>query len=91
MPGKEFTLEDLKRILREGSGDAMEADLDADILDTEFDDLGYDSLALLETGGRIEREYGITLDEAALADAITPGALVGVVNEHLALAVGPVS
>ncbi|SDZ23494.1 act minimal PKS acyl carrier protein [Amycolatopsis xylanica] len=84
MPDKEFTLNDLKRILREGSGDAAEASLDGDILDTEFDALGYDSLALLETGGRVEREYGVTLDESALADAVTPRALVDVVNEHLA-------
>ncbi|MEU6120006.1 acyl carrier protein [Streptomyces sp. NPDC047117] len=81
-----FTLDDLKRILLEGAGADEGVDLNGDILDTEFEELGYESLALLETGGRIEREYGITLDDSALTDATTPRALVEVVNAHLALA-----
>ncbi|GAB2786435.1 acyl carrier protein [Streptomyces daliensis] len=82
MSTKEFTLDDLRRILREGAGETV--DLDGDILDTGFEELGYESLALLETGGRIEREYGITLDDAALTDAVTPRALIEVVNADLA-------
>ena len=82
MSDKEFTLDDLMRILREGSGDTEEPA--GDPAGVEFADLGYDSLALLETSGRIEREYGISLDESALADATTPRALVELVNEHLA-------
>ncbi|MFD1660305.1 acyl carrier protein [Streptomyces caeni] len=81
-----FTIEDLKRILLEGAGAEEGVDLDGDILDTEFEALGYESLALLETGGRIEREYGITLDDSALTDATTPSRLIAVVNEHLAAA-----
>jgi act minimal PKS acyl carrier protein len=79
-----FTIDDLKRILREGAGTDEAVDLDGDIADSDFEELGYESLALLETGGRIEREYGISLDEDALADARTPGALVDLVNSHLA-------
>jgi act minimal PKS acyl carrier protein len=79
-----FTIEDLKRILREGAGTDEAVDLDGDIADSDFDELGYESLALLETGGRIEREYGISLDEDALAEARTPAALVDLVNSHLA-------
>ncbi|MFE9750528.1 acyl carrier protein [Saccharothrix saharensis] len=78
-----FTLDDLKRILREGAGADDATDLDGDIADRDFEELGYESLALLETGGRIEREYGISLDEDALADARTPTALVDLVNSHL--------
>ncbi|MCT4356435.1 acyl carrier protein [Streptomyces sp. Je 1-79] len=81
-----FTIDDLKRILLEGAGAEEGVDLDGDILDTEFEALGYESLALLETGGRIEREYGITLDDDALTDATTPGRLIAVVNEQLATA-----
>ncbi|MEU7786456.1 acyl carrier protein [Amycolatopsis sp. NPDC049159] len=77
-----FTLDDLMRILREGSGETEEPA--GDPAGVEFADLGYDSLALLETAGRIEREYGLTLDESALAEATTPRALVELVNEHLA-------
>ena len=67
----------LKRILLEGAGAAEYVDFDGDIVDTEFDALGYESLALLETSSRIEREYGIALDESAVAEAITPNAASG--------------
>ncbi|MER7487223.1 acyl carrier protein [Streptomyces sp. NPDC126497] len=81
-----FTFDDLKRILLEGAGAEEGVDLDGDILDTGFEELGYESLALLETGGRIEREYGITLDDSVLTDAVTPRLLIAVVNEHITAA-----
>lgn len=81
-----FTLDDLRRILLEGAGAEEGIDLDGDILDTEFEELGYESLALLETGGRVEREYGITLDDSALTDAVTPRLLIAAVNEHITAA-----
>ncbi|MBB5857496.1 phosphopantetheine-binding protein [Amycolatopsis umgeniensis] len=81
----EFTLEDLKRILREGAGEDEKVSLDyGDILDVSFDYLGYDSLALLETSGRIEREYGVLLDEEAVTSAVTPRSLLEVVQSSLA-------
>ena len=85
MTNQQFTVDDLKRILFEGAGADDGVDLDGDILDMSFEDLGYESLALLETAGRIEREYGITLDDSVVADATTPGALIEVVNEYLAM------
>ncbi|AWT42946.1 MULTISPECIES: acyl carrier protein [Streptomyces] len=79
-----FTLDDLRRILIEAAGDDESYNLDGDILDTEFEELGYESLALLETGGRIEREYGISLDEEVLSIANTPRLLIDTVNAGLA-------
>ncbi|MEV8070553.1 acyl carrier protein [Streptomyces sp. NPDC085995] len=81
-----FTLDDLKRILREGSGVPEDGALDGDILDTEFTDIGYDSLALLETASRVEREYGIELDESVIGEATTPRAFLDAVTGHLAVA-----
>jgi act minimal PKS acyl carrier protein len=83
MSERTFTIEDLKRILLEGAGADEGVDLDADILDTDFEELGYESLALLETGGRIEREYGISLDDDIFADNRTPRALVAAINAQL--------
>jgi act minimal PKS acyl carrier protein len=80
---QEFTIEDLKRILLEGAGADDGVDLDGDILDTDFEELGYESLALLETGGRIEREFGITLDDDVFTDHPTPRALVAAINDAL--------
>ncbi|MGK5530982.1 acyl carrier protein [Streptomyces sp. URMC 129] len=84
MAFQELTIEDLRRILREAAGEVESVDLDGDILDVTFEELGYDSLALLETGSRIEREYGIALEETSVADVETPGALLTVVNKQLA-------
>lgn len=75
-----FTIEDLKRILREGAGAEEGVDLDADILDAQFDELGYDSLALLETAARIMREYRVPLDDDAATMARTPRELLALVN-----------
>lgn len=80
----QFTLADLKQILREVAGADESVDLDADILDASFEDLGYDSLALLEAGSRIEREYSVALDDSTVTDATTPRALLDVVNATLA-------
>ncbi|MFJ9865388.1 acyl carrier protein [Streptomyces sp. NPDC101165] len=83
MTAREFTLEDLKRILRDAAGTEEGVDLEGEILDIELEALGYESLALLETAGRIEREYDITLDDSVVTDAKTPRALLELVNAHL--------
>ena len=74
-----LTLDDLKRILLEGAGVDEGTNLDGDILDTDFGELGYDSLALLETAARITREYQIVIDDEA-ATARTPRELLLLVN-----------
>lgn len=83
MSAQEFTVDDLKRILREGAGADEAVDLDGEILDTDFESLGYESLAMLETGSRIEREFGVMLDDDALTEARTPRALIEAVNGAL--------
>ncbi|WP_121748945.1 acyl carrier protein [Streptomyces sp. E2N166] len=83
MSDKEFTLEVLRRILLEGAGADEGVDLDGDILDTDFEELGYESLALLETAGRIEREYGIALDDDVFTDNPTPRGLIAAVNAQM--------
>lgn len=81
-----MTLEELLEILRAGAGEDEQAGLGADAGDTAFADLGYDSLALLETAGRVQRRYGIVLDDDALAGAETPGLFLEAVNALLAAA-----
>ncbi|MEV8098476.1 acyl carrier protein [Kitasatospora sp. NPDC085879] len=78
-----LTLEDLVAILRESAGEDEEVDLGGDIADVPFTDLGYDSLALLETAGRVQREHGIVLDDEAMAAAETPRLFLAAVNEVL--------
>jgi act minimal PKS acyl carrier protein len=85
MASGEFTIEDLRRILHEAAGEGDGADVGITTLDIEWDQLGYESLALLETGSRIEREFGIKLDDSTLFDAVTPRTLIDAVNAQLAV------
>ena len=78
-----FTINDLRRMLHEAAGEGDGAEVDAGTMDTDFVELGYDSLALLETGSRIERELGIKLDDSTLFDSVTPRALIDAVNAQL--------
>ncbi|WP_394830026.1 acyl carrier protein [Pendulispora rubella] len=79
---KEFTLEDLKRVLLASAGAAEGVDLNGNILDTDFADLGYESVALLETGRQIELECRVSLEDGALAQVRTPRSLLHLVNQH---------
>lgn len=85
MPGKEFTVTDLQRILRAAAGPDAEIGTDAGTLDTSFEDLGLDSLAVLETGARIEREVGVRLEDSDLVQTLTPSELIDLVNAQLAV------
>jgi minimal PKS acyl carrier protein len=80
MPDPNIELQDLRRILQESAGAEQGVDLDGEILDIQFDELGYDSLALMETAARISREYGIRIDDDALSEATTPRRLLGLLN-----------
>lgn len=81
MPEKTVVeLGDLLRILAEGAGVPEGVELNAEVLDVAFEDLGYDSIAMLETATRISREFGICLDDEDVATAPTPRRLLEVVN-----------
>ncbi|WP_030663939.1 acyl carrier protein [Streptomyces rimosus] len=79
-----LTLSDLLTLLRECAGEEESVDLGGDVENVAFDALGYDSLALLNTVGRIERDYGVQLGDDALEQATTPRALIEMTNAALA-------
>jgi act minimal PKS acyl carrier protein len=84
MSTTEMTLPELKETLLAAAGESEGVDLDGDIADVPFADLGYDSLAILETGGRVEKTYGISLDDDDITSAETPGELLKLINASLA-------
>ncbi|XVQ14176.1 acyl carrier protein [Spirillospora sp. CA-255316] len=84
MSTTEMTLPELKETLLAAAGESEGVDLDGDIADVPFADLGYDSLAILETGGRVEKKYGISLDDDDITSAETPGELLKLINASLA-------
>jgi act minimal PKS acyl carrier protein len=76
-----LSLDDLLRFLRERAGEDETIDLTGEILDTEFIDLGYDSLALFNTVSAIERDCDLQLPDGVVGEATTPRALLSLINE----------
>lgn len=81
----ELTLQDLRKILEESSGEAEDFDWDrADTLDTPFDEIGYDSLALLEVTARVQQEFKVKIPDEAVHEMKTPREALGYLNGRLA-------
>lgn len=80
----QFTIADLTRMLRECAGEDESVDLDGNgVLDADFADLGYDSLALFNTVIRIEQECGVKLADNVVDNAKSPRVLLDEVNARL--------
>ncbi|WP_330256790.1 acyl carrier protein [Nocardia sp. NBC_00565] len=78
-----MTITELRRILVECAGGEELAELDGDISTLDFEQLGYDSLALIETASRIQRDFGVIIPEEQLIDVKTPQELIDIVNSQL--------
>jgi act minimal PKS acyl carrier protein len=74
-----MTIDDLRTILVACAGES-EGVLDGDIRDRDFDELGYDSLALMETAARIRSDFGVTIPDERIAELRTPGEILDLVN-----------
>ncbi|MFE2108313.1 acyl carrier protein [Kitasatospora sp. NPDC059463] len=72
-----MTLAQLVDIIRDCAGDSDEFDLNGDIAEIAFDELGYDSLALLEISSRLQQVHGVELPEEGVR---TPGDVLRLVN-----------
>ena len=77
-----MNLDDLRRVLIECAGETDGDRLSGDIHDQEFGDLGYDSLALMETAARIATEYGVQIPDDQIVELRTPREMLDVVNAH---------
>ena len=81
---RELTLNDLRKILEESSGEAEDFDWDrADTLDTPFDEIGYDSLALLEVTARVQQEFKVRIPDEAVHEMKTPREALAYLNGRL--------
>jgi len=78
-----ITLDELVTTLRECAGVDEEELLEGDILDVPFEDLGYDSLAMLNTLGRLEREHQVSLPDDVIDKCPTPRALLDEINSRI--------
>jgi act minimal PKS acyl carrier protein len=80
---RQITLRELQDIMRACAGEDEGALPLEQAPDQPFDELGYDSLALMETHSRIKKDYGIELAEDEVAGTKTPRELVDFVNSLL--------
>jgi act minimal PKS acyl carrier protein len=79
-----MTIDDLLGILKDCAGEGENLEPAASLHDTTFDEMGYDSLAVIEAAARIEQDYGIAIPDDDIADLRTPRALLTAVNESIA-------
>ncbi|MEU0932522.1 MULTISPECIES: acyl carrier protein [unclassified Embleya] len=70
----------LREILVACAGEDEAVNLDGDVLDRSFEELAYDSLALIECAARIKQLHGVEIPDDALVDLRTPRALLDLVN-----------
>ncbi|PBC65979.1 hypothetical protein BKI49_01705 [Streptomyces sp. Tue6028] len=80
----ELTMGELTRILRECAGEGEGVAHDGEFADTLFTDLGYDSLAVLETASRLKRDYGVELTDDEVVDVGTPARLLELARRQIA-------
>lgn len=78
-----LTVEELFQALVESAGESEIEVAPADSLDVPFADIGYDSLALMETAARITKRTGVRVDDEELIDAETPRQLLNLFNRAL--------
>ncbi|GAA3932697.1 acyl carrier protein [Actinomadura viridis] len=76
-----ITLAQLVSVLRECAGEDEGVDLSGDIGDRTFTDLGYDSLALLETSARMAERFRLELDDDVIGELTTPAELLRYLND----------
>ncbi|WP_306365001.1 acyl carrier protein [Nocardia sp. CC227C] len=76
-----MTIERLYELIVASAGESDSAWTGAECYDRTFEELGYDSLALIETMSRIEQEYGVSIPDEQVADLQTPRAVLSLVNK----------
>ena len=80
---RQFTIDDLWKVLHASAG-ASEHPPSDETADLSFDELGYDSLAILELTSRLERDYGVQLSDEEAAGLRTPRQVTELVNDRIA-------
>jgi minimal PKS acyl carrier protein len=78
-----MSIDDLRGILIECAGGDADA-LPRDMMDVPFEELGYDSLVLIETSATLKRQYGVVIPDELLTELQTPAELLLLVNDRTA-------
>ncbi|MFF8595166.1 acyl carrier protein [Streptomyces sp. NPDC015220] len=82
----QITIDDIRRILLACAGGMEGIGPDTDITDLTFEELGYDSLALMESAAQIKQDFGVDVSDDEINEATTPKELADLVNGLVARA-----
>ncbi len=82
-----LTISDLIPHLKAAVGDDDDIELNVAMANAPLDDLGIDSLAVIDATNRIERELSIALPDGSTDDAATMQELCDAINLQLSAAV----
>jgi act minimal PKS acyl carrier protein len=78
-----ITIDDLILHLRAAVGDDESIQLNPDLAHTPLNDLGIDSLAVIDATNRIERQLDVALPDGSLTEAETMRQLCDSINAQL--------
>lgn len=75
-----LTLPTLRQLLADAAGASDAEAATENYGDQPFVDLGYDSLALMESAAMLKRRHGIEIPEDVLGELTTPNEMLAYVN-----------
>ena len=78
-----ISLTNLEEFLNASTGQEEPITLDRSMMDVDFDDLGVDSLAILELVDRIQEAYHLSIDDETVPELRTPRMMLDHVNARL--------
>lgn len=79
-----MTIDELHGILVSCAGGGEFTEVPDDLADIPLDNLGYDSLALIETATRLKVEHGVVVPDEQITEVVTLGELLRLVNDRIA-------
>lgn len=77
-----MSLDELRGILITCAGE--DGALRGDIVDVPFDELGYDSLALIDAAATLKRDRGVVIPDERLTELANPRELLALINDLIA-------
>ncbi|MED7950328.1 MULTISPECIES: acyl carrier protein [unclassified Streptomyces] len=78
-----FTLTDFQQIVAKCFEGTDGGELDAASVDSEFGDLGYDSIVVYEIAVRIQDDYGVAIPDEDLDDLKTPADFIAYIGARI--------
>ncbi len=81
---KPMSIDDLRSILISCAGGDEDA-LRRDISGISFDELGDDSLALIEMAATLQRDHGVVISDEQITEVRSPGELLTLINSSVAV------